>query len=143
MPLINDKSIERIALSVIDRTLPKSEWTHAAHLAAALWIVKQRPDLATADAFRSIITSYNEATDTPNTDVSGYHHTITIASLRAASNFSTVYDIETPISTILADLLASPFGHSNWILSYWRRETLFTAEARRNWVEPDIAALPF
>ena len=36
-PHLSDADIERIALGVVDRTLPKPEWTHAAHFAAALF----------------------------------------------------------------------------------------------------------
>jgi hypothetical protein len=28
-------------------------------------------------------------------------------------------------------------------VEYWTRERLFSVEARRNWVEPDLAPLPF
>lgn len=43
-----DAAIEHIALGVIDRTLPKTDWTHAAHFAAAVWLLRYRPDLTTA-----------------------------------------------------------------------------------------------
>jgi hypothetical protein len=33
--------IERIGLGVSDRSLPKSEWTHAAHFAAAFWLTRR------------------------------------------------------------------------------------------------------
>ncbi|GFE94913.1 hypothetical protein DmAi_29720 [Acetobacter persici] len=36
MSFSDDKSIERLALRLIDRSLPKNEWTHAGHFAAAL-----------------------------------------------------------------------------------------------------------
>ena len=35
MTSLSDTDIDRIARGVIDRTLPKAEWTHAAHFAAA------------------------------------------------------------------------------------------------------------
>jgi len=31
---------ERVASALIDRTLPKAEWTHEAHLRAGLWHVQ-------------------------------------------------------------------------------------------------------
>ena len=46
-PHLSDADIERIALGVVDRTLPKPEWTHAAHFAAALWVLR-RPDMDAA-----------------------------------------------------------------------------------------------
>jgi len=141
--ILDDAAIERIALGMLDRTLPKAEWSHAAHLAAALWLLRHRPDLAAPDAMRLAIRGYNEATDTPNTDDGGYHHTITLASLRAAATHLEGYPGEIGLSAILADLLASPFGRPDWVLAYWAHDRLFSREARREWREPDIAPLPF
>jgi hypothetical protein len=83
MPLFSsDTDIARIGLGVLHRTLPKSEWTHAAHFAAAFWILTSDMD-ATREMPR-LIRAYNEATGVANTDASGYHETITLVSLRAA-----------------------------------------------------------
>lgn len=143
MTLTDDCLIERHTLRLIDRTLPKSEWTHAGHFAAALWLLRHRPDMIKPDEFRRLITSYNEATNTANTDSSGYHHTITIASIRAAAHHLAAHSNDVPIFVVLEGLMASPQGSTGWLLTYWSRETLFSVRARRTWVEPDIAALPF
>lgn len=141
MTSLSNLDIERIALGVIDRTLPKSEWTHAAHFAAALWVITRHG----SDAERlmpGFIRAYNEATNTPNTDTGGYHETITLASLRAA-RFMLATHPDMALSDVLAALMAREFGKSGWLLAYWRKETLFSVEARRNWVAPDIQQLPF
>ncbi|MBL1258826.1 hypothetical protein [Methylocystis sp. Sn-Cys] len=139
----SDAAIERIALGVIDRTLPKPEWTHAAHFAAALWLLRYRRDLTTAPAIKGLISAYNEATNTPNTDTGGYHHTITLASMRAASAHLAGYPETASLHRILDVLLASPLRHPDWLLDYWSRETLFSVAARRDWTPPDLAPLPF
>jgi hypothetical protein len=141
MTSLTDTDIDRIARCVIDRTLPKPEWTHAAHFAAALWMITRHG----ADAERlmpGLIRAYNDATGTPNTDTGGYHETITLASLRAA-RFMLATHPDTALSDVLAALMARDFGKSGWLLSYWRKETLFSVEARRTWVEPDVQGLPF
>lgn len=143
MPLSDDKAIERHTLRFIDRSLPKAEWTHAGHFAAALWLLRHRPELAHPDAMRTLITGYNEATDTANSDTSGYHHTITVASLRAAAQHLEGHAPNTPISMVLESLMASNLGDHNWLLTYWNKDTLFSTDARKAWVEPDLAALPF
>ncbi len=79
----SDADIERIGHGVHDRTLPKKEWTHAAHFAAAFWVLR-RPDMDAARDMPGLIRAYNEATGVANTDTTGYHETITLASLRAA-----------------------------------------------------------
>lgn len=142
MVLTDEFSIERLALGVVDRNLPKSEWTHDAHFAAALWLLRHRPELATPEGMRRLITGYNEATRTANTETAGYHHTITIASIRAAGEYL-ARRADVPLAEVLEELIASPLGHPDWLLSYWKRETLFSIAARRDWVEPDLADLPF
>ena len=143
MILTDDGAIERLTLRMIDRTLPKADWTHAGHFAAALWLLRLRPELTKPARMRRLITRYNEATGTPNTDSGGYHHTITRASMRAASDHLGRYGPDAPLSAVLAALMASPLGRPGWLLAYWRRETLFGADARRRWVAPDLAPLPF
>jgi hypothetical protein len=136
-----DAEIARIARGMIGRTLPKAEWTHAAHFAAALWILSQ-PGM---DAFRDmpgLIRAYNEATGGVNSDTEGYHETITQASLRAA-RAHLAQRPDSPLSERLESLLAGPFGASGWPLAYWTRTLLFSPAARRGWVEPDIQPLPF
>lgn len=143
MTFHDDRSIERAATGMIDCTLPKREWTHAAHFAAAIWIVRHRPQFANPEAFRALITRYNEATGTANTDTGGYHHTITIASLRAAAHCVQRAGYTTPLHVILASIMESELGGRDWILAHWTAETLFSVSARRHWVEPEIRPLPF
>lgn len=143
MFLTDDAAIATLALAMIDCSLPKADWTHEGHFAAALWLLRHRPDLATPDAMRGLIMRYNEATNTPNTDSSGYHHSITVASLRAAAHYLAKHAPEIPLHEVLAALMASPQGRSDWLLVYWRRETLFSVAARRDWVPPDLAPLTF
>jgi hypothetical protein len=137
----SDADIERIGRGLIDRSLPKAEWTHAAHFAAAFWLLSDPERNALRD-MPGFIRAYNEATGTPNTDTGGYHETITLASLRAASSWLRA----TPHSSLhaaLEALLASPFGRSDWLLTYWTRPVLFSVAARRTWIEPDLKPLPF
>lgn len=97
------------------------------------------------DAFRDmpgLIRAYNAATGVPNTDTDGYHETITVASLRAARAWLGQRAGE-PLAATLAGLLASDYGRSGWLLAYWSRTRLFSVEARRAWVEPDLQPLPF
>ncbi|MGA0606974.1 hypothetical protein ACO2Q0_13345 [Phenylobacterium sp. VNQ135] len=139
--MFTDTDIARIGEGVIARTLPKPEWTHAAHFAAAVWLLT-RPHL---DAFRDmpgLIRAYNEATGVPNTDTGGYHETITLASLRAADAQLAARPNAT-LSSALAELLAGPFGRSDWLLAHWSKDRLFSVEARRRWVDPDLMPLPF
>lgn len=140
-PFISDDEIERIALGVIDRTLPKPEWTHAAHFAAALWVLR-RPDMNAERDMPKLIRAYNLATGVENTDSGGYHETITLASLRAARAWLKKMP-ELPLYAVLNELLASRYGRSDWLLEYWSKPVLFSVMARRAWIDPDLKPLPF
>ena len=139
-PFNSNDEIAAIACGLADRTLPKSAWTHAAHFASALWLFH-----AEVECFREMpgmIRAYNEATGVANTDTSGYHETITMASLRAASAFLREHPTRPPFETCNAPLTSS-LGESNWLLTYWSRPRLFSVEARRAWLDPDLAAFPY
>jgi len=139
--ITSDADIERIGRGVIDRTLPKPEWTHAAHFAAAFWVLT-RPSMHAARDMPRLIRAYNEATGVANTDTSGYHETITLGSLRAAAAWL-VARPGMSLHEALITLLASEYGRSDWLLGYWSKPVLFSVEARRSWIEPDLKPLPF
>ncbi|HTT06627.1 MAG TPA: hypothetical protein VMF64_15215 [Steroidobacteraceae bacterium] len=139
--VFSDVDIERVAHGLIERTLPKSEWTHAAHFAAALWLLRRRGALALID-MPPLIRAYNEATGTVNSDTSGYHETITLASLRAAAAWLAARP-EHSLHSVLNELLDSPYGRSDWLLRYFSKDLLFSSAARRSWADPDLQPLPF
>lgn len=137
----SDDRIDTVARQFENRTLPKSEWTHGAHFAVALSILRQRGDRAWRD-LPGLIRAYNEATGVANTDTGGYHETITVASLRAADAWCR----DRPgvaLSGILTELLATPLGRSDWLLQYWSRPVLFSPLARATWLDPDLNPLPY
>ena len=137
----SDDAVERIGLCLLDRSLPKAEWTHAAHFAAAFWLLR-RPGMDALRDMPGLIRAYNEATGVPNTDSGGYHETITIASLRAARAWLSITP-NAPLHRALNDLLLSKYGRSDWLLAYWSKVALFSVAARRGWLEPDLRPLPF
>ena len=138
----SDVDVDRIGRGLLERSLPKTEWTHAAHFAAALWLLRQ-PDIDALRDMPVLIRAYNEATGVANTERSGYHETITRASLRAARAWLDGRPRHASLSGSLNALLATEYGRSDWLLRYWSRSVLFSVEARRSWVDPDLEPLPF
>ncbi len=138
---LTDADIARIGRGLVDRTLPKSEWTHAAHFAAAFWLITR--DGADPEAqMPGLIRAYNAATGGVNSDTEGYHETITLASLRAARAVLAARP-HASLAQALGDLMAGPLGRSDWLLAHWSKDRLFSVAARRAWVEPDLQPLPF
>lgn len=143
MPFATDAAIARIAAGVFDRSLPKADWTHQAHFAAALWVLRHRDDAPTEALLRAAIPPFNAATGVQNTDTSGYHETITVASVGAARAELGRHPPGRPLAQVLAELMGGPLGRSDWLLAYWTKARLFSIEARRGWTAPDLAPLPF
>lgn len=114
-----------------------NEWTHGAHLAAALWYVS-RFDFETAiEKMRGGIFKLNLAHNTPNTPTRGYHETLTIFWLRLTAQFSRRRD-DNESENELFNRFIETHADSSIPLQFYRRETLFSVEARSKFVEPDL-----
>ena len=139
----SEEEIVRIGEGVCACNLPRVEWTHAAHFAAALWLMRYRPELEPSREMPKLIRAYNESVGRVNDDTGGYHETITQASLRALRGVLDAYPADVPVYRIVNALMASSMANPNWLLEYWSLTRLMSVEARREWLEPDIKALPF
>ena len=138
-----EADIIRVGEGFLACTLPRVEWTHAAHFAAALWLMRYRPELEPSREMPRLIRAYNESVGRTNDDSGGYHETVTQASLRALRGVLDANSADMPIYQIVNALMASSLGNPNWLLEYWSRDLLMSVEARREWREPDLKALPF
>ena len=135
-----DAEIEHLGEGLLACTLSKEEWTHEAHLAATTYLLLRRPDIDLDKELPGIIRRFNESVGGVNSDSEGYHETITRAFLRAVRLFLAEADPKAPLHELVNELLLSPMGRRDWPLRFYSRELLFSVEARRNFVEPDVAA---
>lgn len=142
VPFVSDDEVIAIGRGLIARTVPKSDFTHAAHFAATMWLLVCRPEIDASLVLPGLIRAYNESVGGANTDTSGYHETITQASIRAARAFLAARP-HLSLFELCNELMSSPLGSSEWILAYWSRPLLFSVEARRSWVEPDLQPFPY
>ncbi len=117
--------------------LPKSEWTHEAHLAVAIWYnLSHNPDKA-LKLVRGFIINHNLSVGTSNTDTGGYHETITRFWLITANSF--IKSQKSGSATQLCnDFIHSKFASNNFPLEYYSPGCLFSLEARQGWVKPDL-----
>jgi len=139
---LTDDAVAHVGEGLLARTLPREEWTHEAHLAATTYLVLKHPEIDLDSSIRSIISSYNESVGGVNSDTEGYHHTITLAYLSGIRLFLEEADCNRPIHELVNELLMSPMGRRDWPLRFWSKERLMSVEARRNFVEPDLASMP-
>ena len=135
-------AVARVGEGLLARDLPKPEWTHEAHLATTTYLLLKHPEIDLDTALPGLIRAYNESVGGVNSDSEGYHDTITRAYLHGVRLFLSEADRTAPIHDLVNDLLHSPMGQRNWPLRFWSKERLMSVEARRGFVEPDLAALP-
>ncbi len=139
----SDAEIARIGAGLIDGALPGAEWRHAAHGASAQWLIVARTDLHPPRDMPGLIRADNQSLGKRTTDTSGYHETITQASLRAAWHAVALAPVGAPLFEICNRLLASDRGRPDWLLRYRSKPVLYSLEARRTWVGPDQETLPY
>jgi len=137
-----DAEIQHLGEGLLARTLPREEWTHEAHLAATTYLLLKRPDIDLDKALPGIIRAYNERVGGVNSDTEGYHETITRVFLRGVRLFLADADLKEPIHELVNELLLSPMGRRDWPLRFYSPQRLFSVDARKDWVRPDIASLP-
>lgn len=138
-----EAEIEAVGRGLIACDYPPAQFDHAAHWAAALWLLRQAPAIDAARDMPGFIRRFNVAAGGANTDTDGYHETITRASIRAAAHTLAEALPDAPLHEVCNRLLETPLGRSDWTMRYWTKARLFSVEARRRWVEPDIRPLPW
>jgi hypothetical protein len=121
--------------------LPCARWTHAAHLAVGFWYLWHHPPGTALCLARERISLHNECVGTANTDHGGYHETITRAYLHGIAEHQLRHRGVPPLESLFL-LQSSALSRSDWLLQYYSRDRLFSVQARREWVEPDLEGLP-
>ena len=139
---LSDEAVARVGEGLLACSLPREEWTHEAHLAATSWLILTHPEIDLDAELTGLIRRYNESVGGVNDDTQGYHDTITRAYLRGVRLFLEEADRTRPIHELVNELLMSPMGRRDWPLRFWSKELLMSVEARREFVPPDLAAMP-
>jgi hypothetical protein len=138
----SDAEIEHLGEGLLVRTLKREEWTHEAHLGATTYLLTRRPDVDLDTQLPGIIRRFNESVGGVNDDSQGYHETITSVFLHGVRLFLAEADLGAPLHELVNELLLSPMGRRDWPLRFYSAKRLFSVEARRHFVPPDVAALP-
>lgn len=136
-----DSATDRLVAAFVACTLPAAEWTHEAHLRVGLWHRLRMPAEASLDRLRDRIGRYNESLGNENSDTDGYHETITRFYVVLIDRFVATADVTRDLDE-LADELIARLGFRGLPLDYYSPDRLFSVEARRAWLAPDLAPLP-
>lgn len=151
---MNERDAARLVEEFEHLRLPKPQWTHEAHLVVCRATVQRLGPAGALAHLRRAIRAYNESTGGANTDTGGYHETLTayyVGAVDAAVGTDRVGGVGSaePLSRdggssgppSLDELVAHPACSRTAPLRHWSRERLFSVEARRGWVEPDLEPL--
>jgi hypothetical protein len=126
---------ERFVAEWQARTLPKRDWSHAAHVAiAAYHVIEYRG--AALEKVRDGIIRYNEGTGVANTDSSGYHETLTRFWIGIVAK-----DLEGVSDAFEGACRAvSKFGGQRDLFKlYYSFDVVGNTTARKTWIAPDQA----
>jgi hypothetical protein len=123
--------------------LPRSQWTHQAHLSVGAWYLSQYPITEATTLIRNGIQHYNRCQGIVTTKDSGYHETITIFWIKAIAKFlANIDNYPTEASTLdKINLLLDHYQDKYLPFQYYSRELLMSWEARSCWVEPNLLPL--
>lgn len=119
-------------------TLPKCEWSHAAHVTiGACYAV--RHGASAIDRTREGIRRYNTAVGTANTDTSGYHETLT----RFWADVLALLVAGETDEWQAARRAVARYGEDRDLhVLHYGFDVVRSVEARRRWIAPDLVPLP-
>lgn len=120
--------------------IPLEEWVHRAHLRVA-WTYLRRHGLEEAtNRMRAGILRFNASKGIEDGLDHGYHETLTVAWLRILDAMMRTHGAESDATAFLEKHTQL---HSKVLLRlYYSRDRIMNWDAKRRFVEPDLAPLP-
>jgi hypothetical protein len=133
----DDASLDRLIQGFEDGTLPKAQWTHAAHLAlGACYILQGESAL---DRLRTAIPRYNVAQGGKNTVDSGYHETLTCFWHAIIHGFIQSQPKDTTRLELVRAVVAEYAPQRDLFRKYYDFDVVNSREARATWIPPTVA----
>ncbi|MCU1371230.1 MAG: hypothetical protein JWO77_2424 [Ilumatobacteraceae bacterium] len=126
-------TVDELVASFLAGTLPRDSWTHPAHLFVCRHLLQTASADEVLEQLRVLIPAHNTRVGVLPYH-GGYHETVTRYFVEAVATTA-------PATT--AELLAAPACQREAPLRHWSPEILRAPQARRAWVPPDRAPLPW
>ena len=121
-------------------TLPKEEWTHAAHLLTGACYVHAMGREPALNRMRECVRRYNVSVGGKNTETSGYHETITVMWVRLLDRLR--QEVGAIERAQFAALAVERFEPRRAVFrEYYDFDVVASTEARLRWVEPTLKRL--
>ncbi len=138
-PYASDGQVEEVVRRFESCELRPADFNHREHLVVALCYLRRAGDAEALARLRAGIGRFAAA---HGVNPSLYHETITVFWLRRVRAFLARAG-ERPGLAELTNALAEECGGSRLVFDYYSRELIDSAEARREWREPDLKPLDF
>jgi len=117
-------------------TLPKEEWTHAAHVAVGAHYVFLLGEADALATMRQRVRAFNEAVGTINSTTSGYHETLTRFWIAVLARLRAAHPTESKLEYVQGAV--TTYGSRRDLhRMYYTFDVVKSVDARQNWVAPD------
>ncbi len=136
-PFKDDTEISELVSAFEKCAFHPSAFRHHQHLAVALWYVSNFPCEEATErmklGIRRLAETYGKT---------GYHETITIFWLKVVKEFFDHHHAAASLAEI-ANQLANRYADKTVISDYYSSGVIDSAQAKAEWVEPDLKPLDF
>jgi hypothetical protein len=119
-------------------SLAPDQFNHHAHLTVALWYLTRLPFADATATMRSNIQRFAATHQQSQL----YHETITMFWMRLLRHVLDTTEPSEPFADIVYRAICR-FGSMQPFFRHYSRDRAFSAEARQQWLEPDLAPMPF
>jgi hypothetical protein len=140
VPTPGASHLDLLARRFLERTLPKGEWTHHAHLRVGLWHALRYAPADAMNRLRDAIRSYNVSVGGENTATAGYHETITAFYVWRIARFVAAHPRPSNEDAFAEELIRE-CGAKDLPLTHYSQARLMSTEARLAYVPPDLAPM--
>ena len=137
----SDAGIAALFAAFDAQELPKTHWTHEAHVLVGLWYVCHEPEPLTR--MREGIKRLNAAHGVASTPTGGYHETLTRFYIWAVQRYVAEERHRVGSEASIGQLAAGVLSQvtRGLPLLYYSADQLYSPLARFGWVEPDLRPL--
>jgi hypothetical protein len=137
---VTEEEIDGFLAAFEGGRLPKTEWTHAAHLLTGACYVHALGRDAALSKMRECVWRHNEAVGTLNSETSGYHETITVMWIRLLDGLKRESDSigRAAFAALAVERFA---GRRDIFREYYDFDLVGSTEARMRWVGPTLKSL--
>ncbi len=133
--LTSDASLNALMAGFEDRTWPKEQWTHSAHLAAGACYILDNRDTA-LDRLRWEIPRYNVSQGGANTEDSGYHETLTCFWHDMIRDFIGTLPAGLDRLAVVRAVVMEFAPKRDLFREYYDFDVVASREARAKWIPP-------